>query len=227
MLIVGDIGGQYDAFIRLISKWDDKIVLVGDLNDRGPKSCQMIQWAIDNQDRVTTLHSNHGDMMVDFYKGIEEYDRRDFINNGGFATLVSYGVPDTFESQQLNLIAEAQRLIPKEHIEFLESRPMYYECDDLIISHAPVPWRPEQYIGCELDKYKKIDWVWNRDQVLPMDKWQVFGHNSHWGYKKDEEDKWICIDTSRSECLTGLIWPSKKIIQEPFVMNAKEDHLDL
>ena len=69
MFIVGDIGGQKDAFDRLIKGWKRKIVLVGDLNDRGPKSKQMIEWAIKNEKNVTTLHSNHGHMMVDFFQG--------------------------------------------------------------------------------------------------------------------------------------------------------------
>jgi len=227
MLIVGDIGGQYDAFIRLVSNWTDKIVLVGDLNDRGSQSRQMIQWAIDNQDRSVTLHSNHGHMLTDFYRGVKEYHREDFLNNGGFATLVSYGL-DVQSGPSLDIglmIKRAKDLIPKEHIDFLESRPMYLETDDLIISHAPVPWQPEQYIGCELSKHLKFEWIWNREEVVPLGKWQVFGHNSHWGYKIDKKDKWICIDTSRSECLTGLKWPSKNIVQEPFVREQEVDLL--
>jgi len=54
-------------------------------------------------------------------------DRQDidiWYYNGGGATIDSYG--GTIE------------LVPKEHIDWLASRPVYIEFDDLFLSHAPV-----------------------------------------------------------------------------------------
>ena len=48
MNIIGDIAGEFDALIELVKRMpDEDILLVGDLVDRGPKSLQVIEWAID------------------------------------------------------------------------------------------------------------------------------------------------------------------------------------
>ena len=74
----------------------------------------------------------------------------------------------------------------------------YFENDDLFVSHAP--WSP----SLTLDEASKIDdratlegsLIWNRGQPIKRDKYQVFGHNSHWGLTAFEE--WgLCLDDSR------------------------------
>jgi len=83
--VIGDVGGQFDALISLYAKAPkaDKTILVGDLNDRGTKSRQVIEWAI-QEPNVITLHSNHGDMFVDYYRRWEA-----FLNNLPYRTRYS------------------------------------------------------------------------------------------------------------------------------------------
>lgn len=51
--VIGDVHGCYDDFIALLKKIEEKdkdaqIILVGDLIDRGPKSQEMLLWAMEN-----------------------------------------------------------------------------------------------------------------------------------------------------------------------------------
>lgn len=218
MFVVGDIGGEYDALVALTRGVKDKIVLVGDLNDRGPKSREVIEWAIKNDGHVVTLHSNHGDMMVDFYDGIKMYDYGDFLRNGGYNTLVSYGYPvprgPYLDPSECSRWAKAH--IPASHIEFLRSRPTFYEEADAVVSHAPAPH--PRYFSEQLGSENIFNWIWNRNSVVPhpQGKWQIFGHNSAWGYQVNHEEKWVCLDDSRQDKLTGIAWPSMQVRQKIF-----------
>ncbi len=225
MLIVGDLGGEFDAFQRLIEEWEGRMVLVGDLNDRGPKSRQLIEWAIKNQSTVETLDSNHGDMLVDFYNGIKGYHHGDFLRNGGYHTLVSYGMPVPTDSSidVRQAVKFARENIPKEHIEFLSTRKVFIEFDDMVVSHAPAPH--ERYFTEDLSEMvgfsgtMRFNWIWNRHQPVQLasDKWQIFGHNASWGLQVNKVDKWICLDDSHSGKLTGIVWPEQTFVQESFV----------
>jgi hypothetical protein len=208
--VIGDIAGEYDALMRLMDVLPKrKTILVGDLNDRGPDSRNVIEWAMNTPD-VVTLHSNHGDMFVDFVKQIVDpdyerrYDVEDFFRNGGIATLRSYGAE---LGQPLWKIAHK---IPMEHINWLASRPLIYDGDDIVCSHAPLP------PGIDLgrlqfaDRATKEMIVWNREEPEKRQQFQVFGHNSHWGIRSFPT--WaLCIDSSRTRRLTGFSWPEQRM----------------
>ena len=65
--IIGDIAGRFDELMLLLAKMPeaDKVILVGDMVDRGPKSKEVIEWAMNNPN-VIAIKGNHEDMMVDF-----------------------------------------------------------------------------------------------------------------------------------------------------------------
>lgn len=206
--VIADVAGQYDTLQALIKKMPPgKIILLGDLNDRGPKSKEVIEWAM-NTPNVVSLHSNHGDMFVDFMLGFRDpdhltmYHYQDFFNNGGGFTIKSY-VPE-LESTR-NMI-EALTKIPMEHIHWLKDLPLTYEAPGILCSHAPFE-----------ETYHRTDAVWNRGYPSKKDGiLQVFGHNSHWGLRWF--DDWaVCLDASRQQLLTGLHWPSKTIYQQEYI----------
>ena len=218
--VIGDIAGEFDALMRLMEILPIRpTVLVGDLNDRGPDSRKVIEWAMSAK-TVTTLHSNHGDLFVDFVLGLTdpEYEARyhpmDFLNNGGGATLRSYGAHDGMS------FVEAARLGPREHIEWLRTRPLVYDGDDIVVSHAPlVPGVDIGRLNHQLDQSTKELVVWHRDEPSPRSQFQVFGHNSNWGIRKFDRDNktWaICIDSSRTRQLTGFAWPEQKLFSVPY-----------
>jgi hypothetical protein len=210
--IIADIAGQFDALMKLTKLMPDApFVLLGDLNDRGPKSKDVISWAIQNA-HSTTLASNHHDVLVDHWLSIFDADYRRrypanlFFDIGGLATMNSYGAypgMNTFE---------AARLIPPSHIHWLKSCPVIIETENLLLSHAPLH---ERFTLEELKRLPQEDYdspSWNRTAPAKVDKFQIFGHNSHWGLSWIQ-DFAVCLDASRASVLTGLHLPTKRVYQ--------------
>lgn len=214
MNIIGDLEGQFDALIRLLERMpNDPIVLLGDLNDRGPQSKEVVEWAMSTSN-VQTLSSNHQDLLVDVWMRtfepdyVPRYDPYLFPANSGFDTLRSYGA-----TQEMNSI-EALRLIPATHIQWLATRPTIIEIEDLLLTHAPIPPDIELETAKSIQKENDGSLIWNRNEPSRRNRFQVFGHNSHWGLSWIE-DYAVCLDTSKQNVLTGLHWPSRRVYQVP------------
>jgi serine/threonine protein phosphatase 1 len=223
MNIIGDIAGQYDSLLALVKKLpDDEIVLVGDLVDRGPKSKQVIEWAMSTPN-VRTILGNHEHMMLDFHGRAFEGQSRPIYDrglwdgvNGGAQTLASYGDQNEYEKS----------VVPKEHLDWLASLPLYIETDDAFISHSSVlDSLPLEYACNTKEWVKVVDGIlWNREKPTPRSdgKLQVFGHNSQFGLKKffdrsSAEPFAICIDDSGKKRLTAYNTKTKEIIQQDYL----------
>lgn len=207
--IIGDIAGRYDEFLELVAKMPeaDLLVAVGDLVDRGPKSREVIQWFMDNRDKAIALYGNHEDLMVD---GYERGQLPNWFRNGGGWTVKSYA-PD-LPNEDLRV-----SMINKEHIEFLKTLPMYYETDDLILTHAPITSLKQ----VPADPYERdYFFIWNRyEPHKPLGKFSIHGHNGKFREHKfgDGTIIGICIDDSHHCNLSGIHWPSREIftVREP------------
>jgi len=205
MNIICDIAGQYNALMRLIGEMpkDDEIILVGDLMDRGPESPRVIQWVIDNTEmyKITSLMGNHEHMMIDHYEKTGIYQDGLWEYNGGFETLRAY---------------ENSEYDPLEHVKWLKTLSLFVETDKFFISHSCIfpLWDKEHCISKPLNDMNSL--IWNRHKPRRKDKYQIFGHNSHWGLKRfsDHEGEYaICIDTTQSRKLTGYNTKSNTIYQ--------------
>lgn len=214
MVIISDIAGQYDALMRLVSRFpDEKFILVGDLVDRGPKSREVVQWAIDNQDRVTTLMGNHEHMMLDHYLKTGRYEERLWLrHNGGNKTRSSY---------------KGQRP-SSAHLNFLISRPLCVMLDGCLVTHAPLDplFEPRelmeaQAFGCGFS----MEMIWNILEPSPRPYYQIFGHQGDWGLRtfKDSEGKpyATCIDQSYKDVLTAIHWPTFEVFEEPYLKGTE------
>lgn len=83
-LIVGDIHGRYDLFMRLLEKANydparDIVYSVGDLIDRGPDSVKVVDFFL--QERCYAVKGNHEHMMLTS----EWYET--WVDNGGMQCL--------------------------------------------------------------------------------------------------------------------------------------------
>ena len=226
-IVIGDLAGQYDALIRLVAKLppDQDIILVGDLVDRGPKSREVIEWAMKTPN-VRALRGNHEDMLLDFVRDSGRYDQGLYFQNGGGATLTSYGFLNYPTPE------EAQAKIPAEHLRWLRRLPLYIEEGIYFISHAPIFFdrtveQAKEYAKNELDPTNRVSpagLMWNRYE--PVDQKgviQVFGHNANWGLKWFENDgtKYaLCLDDSWQEKVTGFDTNTLEIYQEPYKETA-------
>jgi hypothetical protein len=219
--VIGDVAGRYDELMLLLKKMPkaDLTVFVGDLNDRGSQSKEVIEYVM-NAPNTLCLQSNHGDMMVDFHDGIKLYHVEDFLRNGGTATCASYDV-GLHNGDLRKIITEFRDKVPKEHIEWLRNLPYYYEDEHLFISHAAKdPTKSLEKVCTNSPESYRYNIIWNRGGPREMKgKLQVMGHNSHWGLKRfgTYDNPWaMCIDGSRKDMLTGLHVPTLGIYQEEY-----------
>jgi serine/threonine protein phosphatase 1 len=144
--VVGDIHGRCAQLLNLLDMLPrdpgtDTLVFLGDLIDRGadgPGCVEAIRnLCLENPERVICLRGNHEQMLMDFLEG----DSNIWLTpvTGGERTFEQYtGKPVQFDSQQEleNLRLLLEESVPAEHLEFMQSTPLYYEDEHAIYVHA-------------------------------------------------------------------------------------------
>ncbi len=171
---IGDVHGRADLLQRLFHKIDlhravhpcasALEVMVGDYIDRGPRSKQVIEMLIE-RGRDHDLHAlfgNHENMMLD---AIDKPERLPFwVENGGWDTLLSYGVH--LSPNQLKRISAQEantqivQAVPTNHVSFLRGLPACFVCDDYVFVHAGI--RP----GVPLRQQAREDMIWIGKEFL-------------------------------------------------------------
>lgn len=167
---IGDIHGCLDKLRTLLTKIDadparDELVFLGDYIDRGPSSCEVVDYLIHLKQQMpgtVFLKGNHEEMFAQYLSGIE---RHLFVMNGGQATLDSY---------MKNKARADGGLIPSDHLRFFSSLRLYYQTDDYIFVHAGLRER------VPLEFQSPEDLLWIRDAFVSSDydfgKRVIFGH---------------------------------------------------
>jgi serine/threonine protein phosphatase 1 len=173
---IGDIHGHVDKLLKAHDLIEEDrraqgdpgapIVHVGDLVDRGPDSRGVVAHLMDGRARGenwVVLKGNHDRMferfMVDPVGGDSRLrDGLSWLHPalGGRATLESYGVKSTVYDDPWDVYADAVTLVPKEHVDFLESLPLSFRLGPLFFAHAGV--RP----GVPLTAQSEDDLLWIR-----------------------------------------------------------------
>ena len=98
--VIGDVHGYANVLENLIEKLDleegDQVVLAGDMIDRGPNSCRVVEIVRDNV-HIHTVKGNHEDMMVEAFSAsplskeiASPSDAVIWIANGGKTTIKSF-----------------------------------------------------------------------------------------------------------------------------------------
>lgn len=214
--IIADVAGQYDALMRLMVRIPKhlKVISVGDLMDRGPKSFEVMEFFYNNPQYIV-LNSNHAHLMLDYLTMGHYYPSGCWYSNGGGATVRS------FEKNGCNLEDETEA---QKWIDWMKSHPNTYETPNLFVSHAFFAnWMfakglgPDNYGGYAIEE----SILWNRTPPKPMDnKYQVCGHNSQFGLRTWHDDDGnpyaTCIDDSAKGLLTAILMPSLTVIQEKY-----------
>ncbi len=178
--IIGDIHGMYRDFIilvnKIIKKYSiDKIILIGDLIDRGPKSKEVIEFALDlsNSYKLIFLLGNHEDMMIDYIFEQNRYDRNLWFENGGYSTVKSFS-ETLYNNVYFNWenISEELKALCENELNFLLNAKLYHEekFDNNIFffSHAGIefphisPYNQMEAVSNEFDKNIKHPYIWAR-----------------------------------------------------------------
>lgn len=198
---IGDIHGCLDQLKALMAKLplrkNDELLFIGDYIDRGPDSKGVVDYVLELRQgrpgKVICLMGNHEWMLLNHLDGS---DPLSWLQNGGEATLASYGGEDQ---------------IPYAHQEFFHSLSPLHRTDAYLFVHAGI--RP----GVPLEAQSTEDMLWIRREfyLYPgrFDPPVVFGHTPL-REVLIQEDR-IGIDTG---CvfggkLTCLVLPGRELIQ--------------
>lgn len=223
-LVVGDIHGKLTLFNRLLEGMEyrageDRLILIGDLVDRGEDSRGVVSKAIELKReapaRVVVIRGNHEAMMLAALAHPESEQAELWYYNGGIETLQSY------------MDEEGNFDVPEEHWDFLASLPTWFEDEYAIYVHASLP-EGEQgrflHPG-ESPESPELYWARNRHFFAEYSgKTVVFGHTITGMVFGQREKVWmrdslIGIDTGAylTGVLSAIELPSRR------VFNAAQD----
>ena len=174
---IGDIHGQLEMLCGAHSliaadraRTGDQtaeVVHLGDLVDRGPDSCGVIQYLIEGIERGEpwiVLKGNH-DEMFGGQLGVEDSPPVEMWSwasetMGGRETAASYGVEVGPMSRNAAARKRLGAAVPEAHKSFLGSLRLTYETDDILCVHAGI--RP----GLALSEQIEDDLLWIRGDFL-------------------------------------------------------------
>lgn len=206
LAIISDIHGCYETLLALIAKIppDHQIVFAGDLIDRGPRSKEVVEYAMNN--KIPTVMGNHEHMMLFHYGRAKGYNHpRIWMSNGGIWTTESYC-----------------GRVPHDVLKWAEKLPLCLIYDDVLVSHTghggPV-------IQSEMHA------LWERSKNFKEGFYRVFGHTQE--EEAVITDSWAMIDTGAAYKahgygkLTAFLWPSKEVIQQEYCDTPQKSDEDL
>lgn len=152
-----------------------KIIICGDLFDRGNEAKEIIDFVLKNKDKIIYIRGNHEDLMDDMilYDTIHDYD----ISNGTYDTLTSLGYKIY---DRMKDIAIKSRLR-----DVLDLSINYYETSKYIFVHSWIPttidnkyykdWRNASYeLWCN-SRWINPVMMWEK-KIFEPNKTIVSGH---------------------------------------------------
>jgi len=175
-IVVGDIHGKLTLLNQLIEKTGyqpgvDRLVLIGDLVDRGEDARGVVDRAIElcqgAPELVTVLKGNHEEMMLDSLVEGDTCAAEVWYYNGGIETLQSYKAED------------GTLRIPPEHIEFLSALPTWHEDEHAIYVHAGLVEASDGTFVHPQETAEDPELLWARNRRFFNEysgKTVVFGH---------------------------------------------------
>lgn len=220
--IIGDIHGRSDLLDTLVRQLchephpgRTRVILVGDLIDRGPDSAGVLarvrDWCAAPAPfaAVECLMGNHERMMLDFLENPQASGPH-WLSNGGDATLESFGLsphrrlPDTTAAELF--LAQRDALLcalPEGLHDWLLARPLIWQEDQLVITHAGAdPDRP-------MDSQVDSSLLWGHRTFMTRTRsdglWVAHGHVIT--RTPSARNGRIAVDTGawRTGCLTAAL----------------------
>ncbi len=184
--VIGDVHGCFDKMISLLKNIRDdiareypdisnlaqddlpKIIFLGDLIDRGPKSKEVLESLISfnpSYARPIYLAGNHEEVFIKVLDG-DINSLRFWYKFGGRECMRSYGVTNLglIHHNPENLLHKLQGRVPRAHYDFVTSFRNYYLAGDYLCVHAGI--KPK----VALDKQDEKDFRWIRESFLSYKK---------------------------------------------------------
>ncbi|MDT9178886.1 MAG: metallophosphoesterase family protein [Limnospira sp. PMC 1291.21] len=211
-IVIGDIHGHYKGMMALLDKVapnsDDEVYFLGDLIDRGPKSAQVVEFVKNSPYKC--LMGNHEQLMLEALPevGRNQQAWQAWLYSGGQTTVASY---------------QEAEIIPRDHLHWMRSLPLFLDLGDTWLVHAGVnPRRP-------IEQQTPSDFCWIRKEFhsIPkpyFDKKQIIiGHTITFTFDGVEPGNlvqgqgWLGIDTgvyhAKSGWLTALELDTNTVYQ--------------
>lgn len=212
---IGDIHGRLDLFEAVIAAIegeiaaapgiDHRIILLGDLVDRGPDSAGVIvaarNWQATRNVRI--LAGNHEEMFLAAFEKPEAL--RHFLKHGGYETMRSFGLSarDLGELELEEIFALLPQFVSQQVRDYVGGFETMIRAGDYVFVHAGID--PSRSLADQ----KRSDLLWIRERFLshegPLEKVVIHGHTI-FSHVMDCGNR-IGIDTGafRSGVLTALV----------------------
>ena len=193
---IGDVHGHADTLLALLDSLNlgsrDRVVLLGDLVDRGPRSCEVIRIARENP-QIFSVLGNHEEMMLNSFDvdNIETMTAQhtNWFYVGGRATNQSY--IDEFTNSQGDIDDFDLRMRVGKDLAWLDSLPHHIVLDDFRLVHAGYsPWDGD----LDLQSTDTLMWIRREfhNSITPVDEKRtvVFGHSTVLGFGLKQTEIW-------------------------------------
>jgi hypothetical protein len=204
-IVIGDVHGCLDELLALLVRCGhtpaDRVILVGDLVNKGPDSAGVVAWA--RQHGAEAVLGNHDDHALDAYHG-------------------DLDVKPTHR-------AVASSLSPAD-LDWLEARPLWIHIDDyrepyVVIHGGMVPGVPlEEQQREHLLNLRSIADGGRPSKKIEGHPWAslwrgpahaVFGHDAVRGLQKYKHATGLDTGCVYGRALTALILPTGELVSEP------------
>lgn len=232
---VGDVHGRLDLLEDMLARVEADVakhpprrailLFLGDLIDRGPASCQVIERLRTYrhpQLRPIFLMGNHEEVLLRLLAG-ERGILSSWLRFGGAQCLASYGVDAaTFKSMsEREALAAIKKAIPESHRKFIAEFADTLRFGDYLFVHAGI--RP----AVDISMQSQADLRWIRQPFLDDDRDHgfVIVHGHTISETVDERSNRIGIDTGayRTGVLTGLVLEAD---ERRFLISRLQDGTD-
>jgi len=214
--VIGDIHGCFHTLVKLVEQLERyypnvPIYSVGDLVDRGNFSFEVVDFFI--KKKIFFTPGNHDMMFYDHFLNPHSINALSWFSNGAGSTLKSY-------QNRLNKLDE--------HLNYINSMPLFFNNEDCFISHAGVSYRYANLIDDSIinDDVKLFEILsknledefgilWCRENLMNLGKLQVLGHTRMIEPKYDSISNSIYIDCGAvsGNKLVAVIVEKSKVIE--------------
>lgn len=198
---IADLHGRHDLLVSAVERIEQSshsggtVVFMGDYVDRGPESRQVVETLMAGPKTPgwswICLQGNHEEIMVAGCQGYLSW----WLPNGGGATLISYGAQPGGDAR------EALALVPRSHIHWVDSLPLYYRDKHRVFVHAGV----DETIDLEDHPAKILQWH-RYDREYPHG---YRGHHVVHGHEQYEDGP--VLHHGRSD-LDTLAWYTGRLV---------------
>jgi len=211
--VIADVHGCLHTFRELLTHWrpaKETLVQLGDLVDRGNYSPEVVelcrQLSQDFAEKTVFLKGNHDWAMAEHLGADGPY--KAWLGWGGRATLAQY---------------QRQRLLLAPHAIWLSQRPLCWQNDHLLFSHAGFAKVPQS-----LDPTSSEGVLWRRGPLRHTGQLQVVGHTPTASHRpeRDESSNTIYLDTGAADghFLTALrLNETGEVLETVAVPTHKDD----